>query len=294
MTSRTPAHSEIRRLLPHLSELREGYGSAYERYAVGRLMETLVTELGVRTLIEWPANGVLGVPGLKSLPIACSGVSVTLLNPSAALLKGALEIWSAAGAPDPSTVVADPEDPGAVGGATFDLVWSFCAFEHARDPAELARAMVGAARGHVLVFVQNAWMPGVHVHRLHHRASAKPWDHGSVDIMRAEVVAEHLRRAGAEIVRLGGCDLPPWPDIDVRLPRPARIEASLKGGARPYGPGDPVLSPADAASIFRKPARLSTPMKWLAEWHDAVEARLPSAWLRWLAHHPYVLAKRIQ
>jgi SAM-dependent methyltransferase len=285
---------ETERLLPHLAALEEGYGSAYERYAVGKLMEQLATRLGIRTVAEWPANGVLGVPGLKSLPLAFAGQTVTLLNPSEGLLEGALEVWRAANAPVPRVIVGDPEDERAAEVSSFDLVWSFCAFEHARDPDRLARAMVRVAKGHVLVFVQNAWMPGVHLHRFHHRLGRKPWDHGAISAMRAEVVAERLRRAGADIEAIGGCDLPPWPDLDVRLPRFGAVETTLSGGPRPYGPSDPVLSPARAAGVFGRPARLNRFMRSLVAWHDHVEMRLPRGILRWIAHHPYVLARKVR
>lgn len=283
--------SPTEQLLPRFARLHEGLGSAYERYAVGKLTERLVRELGVRTVAEWPANGVLGVPGLKSLPLALLGCDVTLLSPSAALLDGARRVWRAAGA-EPSLVVGSPEDDRAVRGGSFDLVWSFCAFEHARDPAALARAMVRAASGHVLVFVQNAWMPGVHLHRLHHAAERRAWDHGSLGSMRAESVAERLRAEGADIVALGGCDLPPWPDINVRLPRRKPTNVRLRGGERPYGPGDAVLTPDDAAAVMSDDATLSPVMRALAQWHDEVELRLPAGVLRFIAHHPYVLAKR--
>jgi SAM-dependent methyltransferase len=234
------------------------------------------------------------VPGLKSLPLGLAGRHVTLLSPSPALLEGAREIWRRAGATDPTCVVADPEDPGAAEEDSFDLVWSFCAFEHARDPERLAAAMVRASRRYVLVFVQNAWMPGVHVHRAHHWITSKPWDHGKVRLMSASAVASHLQRAGGRVLALGGCDLPPWPDIDVRLPRPRRRARLAPNAARPYGPGDPILSPDDAARVFATPARLSLPMQWLVRWHDRVEASLPRGLLRLLAHHPYVLAERVR
>ncbi|HVU05834.1 MAG TPA: methyltransferase domain-containing protein [Polyangiaceae bacterium] len=285
--------SQTRRLLPALSSLKEGYGSAYERYAVGVLLELLCTRLGVRTLAEWPANGVLGVPGLKSLPVAFLGVEVTLLSPSRALLDGATSAWRAVGAEPAMLLVGSPEDPHAAAAGAFDLVWSFCAFEHAKSPSRLAEAMCRVSRGHVLVFVQNAKMPGVHLHRMQHERAGEPWDHGALTSMHAEFVADRLEAAGARVVELGGCDLPPWPDLDVRLPRPfEERRAPSPPGARPYGPSDPALSPAEAASVLgstRGP--LSPAMQVLAAWHDLVEASLPRAFLRLAAHHPYVLAR---
>jgi len=282
--------SPTARLLPMLASLQEGLGSAYERYAVGRFLETVVGDLGARSVAEWPANGVLGVPGLKSLPLALLGCEVTLLSPSEALLRGAETMWRAAGV-EPKIVVGSPEDEGVAAPRTFDLVWSFCAFEHANDPNALARAMVRAARGRVLVFVQNAWMPGVHLHRLQHALDRRPWDHGRVGSMRAEFVAERLRAAGASIVAMGGCDLPPWPDINVRLPRRERPDARRTVSERPYGPRDPALSPTDAARILAGPAALSPTMRALVAWHGSVERALAPGVLRYIAHHPYVLAK---
>jgi hypothetical protein len=285
--------SPTRRLLPHLAALHEGLGSAYERYAVGQLMERLVGQLGITTVAEWPANGVLGVPGLKSLPLALLGCRVTLLSPSRELLEGARGVWRAASAAEPVLVVGSPEDAAVTPPDSFDLVWSFCAFEHAREPDALARAMVRASRAYVLVFVQNAWMPGVHLHRLRHAVDRRAWDHGELRAMRAEAVARHLAAAGGQIITLGGCDLPPWPDLNVKLPRPAPRGVELRGGSRPYGPGDPVLSPADAARVFARDARLSAVMRVLAAWHDRVELAVPKRMLRWVAHHPYVLAKKL-
>jgi len=284
--------SPTRRLLPRLASLQEGLGSAYERYAVGLLTERIVRELGVRSVAEWPANGVLGVPGLKSLPLALAGCDVTLLSPSRALLDGALLVWQAAGAPAPELVVASPEDARAVAPDSFDFVWSFCAFEHARDTRALAQAMVRATRAHVLVFVQNAWMPGVHLHRLEHVLRRRAWDHGKPSRMRAEAVARELSAAGAEPVAVGGCDLPPWPDINVKLPRFGSRKIAMRDAERPYGPSDGVLSPQHAAHVMSGDAPLSLPVRALAAWHDHVEHALPARLMRWLAHHPYVLAKK--
>jgi hypothetical protein len=284
--------SPTRRLLPQFAALHEGLGSAYERYAVGRLTERLVRRIGARSVAEWPANGVLGVPGLKSIPLAFAGCDVTLVNPSRELLDGTCQVWRAAGLAAPRCLAIDPESEEPAAAGQFDLVWSFCAFEHARDPDALARAMVRASRGFVLVFVQNAWMPGVHLHAFQHRLDGRKWDHGAIGAMRAGFVAKRLVAQGAEIVELGGCDLPPWPDINVKLPRRAAPEIELCSGARPYGPGDPVLTASEAARVFASERELPTPIALLALWHDRVECALPRWILRIIAHHPYVLARK--
>jgi hypothetical protein len=274
-----------------LSALGEGLGSAYERYALNRFLERLIHERSVKTVAEWPANGVLGVPGLKSLVARALGCEVTLLHPSADFLDDVESIWRAAGLPPAQRLLAQPDDLVLPPKRAFDLVWSFCAIEHTRDPVATARAMLRASRGCVLVFVQNRAAPGVHLHRLQHLADGKPWDHGRVADMSAGALAATFREAGGRVVRTGGCDLPPWPDINVRLPRPARFNADLAPAQRLYGPGDPVMTAAAAARAFteRQPDRLL--IRALMAWHDALERRIPQRLLKWMAHHPYVLAE---
>src|SRR6185295_14053879 len=97
---------------------------------------------------------------------------------------------------------------------------------------------------------------------------------------------------GAEVVELGGCDLPPWPDINVKLPRPEPRGVSKREGPRPYGPGDAVLTPADAAKVLASTTALSPAVRALTAWHDRIERLLPQRVLRFIAHHPYVLAKK--
>jgi SAM-dependent methyltransferase len=281
-----------RALQPRLAALREGLGSAYERYALNARLEKLIARHAIRTIAEWPANGVLGVPGLKSLAAQRLGCAVTLLHPSAPFLDDVATLWRAAGEAEPARLIAAPEDEEACAPRSFDLVWSFCALEHCDDPARTIRAMLRASRGLVLVYVQNAWAPGVHLHRLEHALSARPWDHGRIGEMRAERVAEHVRAAGGRVVEIGGCDLPPWPDLNVRLPRPwQREDGKLVPRPRRYGPGDPVMTREAVVEVFGSRPKLDATMRALMRWHDAVETRLSSTMLRVLAHHPFVLAR---
>lgn len=279
-------------LQPQLAALREGHGSAYERYAINSFLERLIARYGIRSVAEWPANGVLGVPGLKCLGARKLGCEVTLLHPSAAVLDDFDVLWRAAGEAPPHRIVAAPEDAQACAPGSFDLVWSFCALEHVDDPRATIAAMLRASRGHLLVFVQNAWAPGVHLHRLEHALSRQRWDHGRLDEMRAERVAAHVRGCGGDVIELGGVDLPPWPDLNVRLPRPfSRDDGSLAPRARRYGPGDAVMTTDAVARAFARAPSLAASTRALMRWHDLVERRLPTSVLRFLAHHPYVLAR---
>jgi hypothetical protein len=286
--------SQTARLMPCFAGLHEGFGTAYERYAIGKFLERTAARLGARRIAEWPANGVLGVPGIKSLALALSGCEVTLLHPSADFLGDVEGVWKAAAAPRPGLLVARPDDENASPANHFDLVWSFCALEHVEHPTAVTRAMLRAARGHVLIFVQNRWAPGVHLHRIQHWATRKPWDHGRISEMSAGALCEHVERAGGEIVEVGGCDLPPWPDLNVRLPRrsPPEDAGLAEPAERRYGPGDPIMTMEAVARAFQAPKAPSLALRGLLRWYDSAETRVPRQTLRWLAHHPYVLAKK--
>ncbi|MGZ3449960.1 MAG: hypothetical protein ACXVEF_10210 [Polyangiales bacterium] len=277
-----------RSLAPQLSALAEGLGSAYERYAINRFLGDLADAHALRTVAEWPANGVLGVPGIKSLALHAKGCEVTLLHPDRGFHDDVASIWRAAGFPEPAALVAEPEDVAA--DRAFDLVWSFCALEHTRDPLATVRAMLRASRKFVLIFVQNVFAPGVHLHRLEHRLERKPWDHGRLADMSAGAVAEYVRAASGTVIETGGCDLPPWPDLNVRLPRPWERDDARQPVVRRYGPGDPILTTAAVRDVFASSPRLSRTMRALFGWHDAIEVRIPRRVLRAIAHHPYVLA----
>jgi hypothetical protein len=278
-------------LAPALSALAEGLGSAYERYAINRFLERLVRANGLRTIAEWPANGVLGVPGIKSLAAHRLGCEVTLLHPDREFHDDVSSIWQSAGAPSPGRLIAEPDDDRTTPARAFDLVWSFCALEHTADPRAVVRAMLRASRGWILVFVQNALAPGVHLHRLEHVVQRRAWDHGRLTDMRAAAVADYITSERGNVVETGGCDLPPWPDLNVRLPRPWERDDDRMSRPRRYGPGDPVLKIEAVRRVFREQPALSSTMRWLLRWHDTVEAHLPRSLLQLAAHHPYVLAR---
>jgi hypothetical protein len=52
------------------------------------------------------------------------------------------------------------------------------------------------------------------------------------------------------------------------------------------------MTAAAVADVMAAPPTLGGTMRALLGWHDLVEARLSRGLLRWIAHHPYVLARR--
>jgi len=270
--------------------LREGKGTAYERYALDRFLESLIERLEPARALEMPANGVMGIPGIKSLILAARGVDVTLAVPLEAVRVEVEELWRAIGLK--ATIQTESYTSSSFPPRTFDLVWNFCVYEHVPSTEALLREMVRVSRRYVLVLTQNKYNPGIPLHRLFHRLRREPWDHGELSHVAPHVVVRAMRAAGARIVETGGLDLPPWPDINMQLRPPASAERES------YDPPYAELRPG----VIRRPLqetidhiRALTPHygfwpRFYRAWHR-LERVVPRQLLRFTAHHPYVLAE---
>jgi len=74
-------------------DLDEGIGTVYERVVIDDYFRDLQQRLNIRTILENPADGVTGVPGMNSLEFARNGATVALSNPSNKMLDGARAVW---------------------------------------------------------------------------------------------------------------------------------------------------------------------------------------------------------
>jgi SAM-dependent methyltransferase len=269
-------------------DLDEGIGTVYERRLIDRYLRRLHTQYGLERILETPADGVTGVPGINSLEFARYGAHVTLANPVQAMLDKAAEVWVRQGLRDRADFKhaecdALPFDDGA-----FDLVWNFCMFERFDPPDTVVREMARVSRGYVMVMNQNYRNWGTPVHKLYHRLADLEWDHGYLPLMSLEAVSDCFRREGLEVVETGTIDSPPWMDTwDMPL------RGALKGWlgkvglrwewkTRPNGHGR--AAPAGAG-----PGGAQATALRLFEW---VEENLPAWFARSQTHHYYVLGKK--
>ena len=270
--------------------LNEGKGTAYERYALDRFLERLIPRLELARVLEMPANGVMGVPGIKSLALAARGVDVTLGVPLEAVRVEVEQLWDAIGLR--ATIRTEPYTRSSFADGAFDLVWNFCVYEHVPDVDALLREMARVSRRYVLVVTQNPYNPGIPVHRLYHRLRNEPWDHGELGHVAPHQVVRAIEATGARIVETGGLDLPPWPDINMQLTPP--VEAGPERYDAPYAELRPGVIRQSTQAIIEKIRALSPHQgfwpRFYRAWHR-LEQVLPRQLLRFTAHHPYVIAE---
>lgn len=268
-----------------------GLGTTYERIAVADLVERLARRYPIGTVLEGPVDGITGIRGLNSIPLAQQGASVELVlgDPDEAALAG--RVWDALGLSDRVTVRHSPDGRLDVAGRSFDLVWNFNALPQVEDPDGLVSEMCRASASLVLIFTSNTLNYGFGVHRLHHVAAKEPWSHGEIAMMNPRRIARMLEREGFRVIDRLLVDTPWWPDIDSPIEEVAAtflpfLRRRLSGGTRRL---DHYTWTADDLPYFEPEARASLERE--IGRHFVIERR-PFPLKVLFAHHRGVLAVR--
>jgi SAM-dependent methyltransferase len=261
-------------------DLDEGIGTAYERVVIDDYFRKLQAERGIQTVLESPADGVTGVPGINSLEFARNGGEVWLANPSQGMLDSARHVWEQHGLVDcvhftRCKVDEIPFDDGA-----FDLVWNYCMFERFRNPASLVAEMKRVSRRYVMIMIQNFHNLGTPIHKVYHAVCNLEWDHGHNRQMTLSAIREGVCDQGLRVENEGAIDIPPWMDTwDMPL------RGVLKRLLAAFGQEWDWRTETRQTS---RDGRNSRTVNFLR----SVEMNLPEWFRRFQAHHLYVLARK--
>ncbi len=189
----------------------EGLGIAYERVSAVAALSRALPLNGTRTVLEAPADGLMGVPGMNSVYFSRDGAQVTVHSPCSALLAYARGFWDRLGLSDSVSFVCGdgtlpfPDD-------SFDLVWNYCTLEHLDDVPRFVEEMARVSRRHVCAVIQNAYNYGYPIHRFYHLWRREPWDHGRARWMTLRGLTRVFRRRGLKVTARGCFDVVPWFD----------------------------------------------------------------------------------
>ena len=283
-------------LQSHFLFLDEGKGTAYERYALNKFLSNLINRLNIKSVLELPANGIMGYPGLKSLIFAKYGCDVTLVNPSEKATEEIKQLWNSFGL-KATFVVGDYFNTG-LSSNSYDLVWNFCIFEHINDPDRLIREMYRLARKYILIETQNIFNIGIPIHHLYHKILGEVWDHGEIKKMDIYKMVKLLKQNDLTVFEIGGTDLPPWPDINMKISEKLNEKMNFTGYEDEFIKYRPSVWLKDANQIAKKlkmyEFRTKFPlwMNILKIWHILLEIPAPRFLKVFFSHHPYVIAKK--
>lgn len=159
-----------------------GFGTEYEKWLLEGIVGELQVRYGFRTAVDYPCNLLLG---------------------------DSRDVFRKAGV-DCSRRTAPETNAG------YDLVFSFCEFEQARDPMEFLQTLDAFGSRFVLIVTQNWRNPGVPLHRLYHVLARTPWDHGHLSRASDRAVLGAVQKGGFRWRLLERrCFDTPWFVLDV-------------------------------------------------------------------------------
>jgi SAM-dependent methyltransferase len=261
-------------------DLDEGIGTVYERVVIDDYFRRLQAQRDIRSVLESPADGVTGVPGINSLEFARNGADVWLANPSQSMLDGARRIWEQQRLTDRVHYARCDSDATDFDDDMFDLVWNYCMFERFSDPAPLVAEMKRVARRYVLVMTQNVYNFGTVFHTAYHTMCNQQWDHGVGSQMTLGAIRRALLEQGMRIEEEGTVDIPPWLDTwDMPLRGELKRLLSMVGKKWEWKIETQALS-----SHHQLPRMVG--------FVRDIENNLPEWFRKFQAHHLYILASK--
>ncbi len=263
-----------------------GLGTTFERFAIYQWLEDVVSRYPIQTALEGPGDGVAGIPGIHSIPLAQQGCNVTIALENTEALAQARQVWKAQGCR--GNFVRVRGTPLPFPAHCFDLVWNFNRLPFLDAPA-LAAELVRLSRRYVALIVPNRRNYGFPARRLYHKRTDQPWVYGNTKVMHPRTVREILKSLGMQILETRWLDVPWWPDIidpiawlRAMIPGAGRVLSNdqQNGDGYRWEPNDlPYFDPAAYADVHRRMHRLG----WM-------ERRLPQLLQTPFAHHFAVLA----
>ena len=188
-----------------------GLGTAYERFAIYRLMEKWFGSRNIRTACEGPLDGMAGIPGLHLLGLARHGVKVTVFARSEEVAECVRAVYRLVAADQnlETRVLADQEIPHG----KYDLLVSYNALPVASDWERHLEQLANVKAGLLMVALTNPASYGVQLRKVQRwarrEAQRELFDHVAT---HEDVIEPALKRVGT-ILDHAYLDCPWWPDF---------------------------------------------------------------------------------
>ncbi|MFH0818721.1 MAG: class I SAM-dependent methyltransferase [Patescibacteria group bacterium] len=269
---------------PDPKEPDEGIGTVYERIVIDEYFRLIQDKYQIKTVLENPADGVTGVPGINSLEFARHRqAKVTLCNPSQLMIDGAKVVWEKEKLMHLVEFIKCEIDKLPFADNTFDLAWNYCMFERFADPNVIVNELKRVSNKYVMVMTQNRHNLGTLVHWAYHKYHKLEWDHGSAKQMTFKAILKSFKENDLEVLETGTIDTPPWLDT-WDMPLRGELKSLLgKIGMKWEWKND---------GQETAPTEKSSKKSGLIKFSVWIEKNLPNWFARSQTHHYYVLARK--
>lgn len=202
----------LERNLPSMAPtFDEGIGIASERYFIADMEKRFAKKYHIKSVLEAPSDGLMGIPGMNSVYFAREGIDITLSSPSEKLITNAKKFWKKLDLSKKIKFVIDSDYKYPFKKNSFDLVWNYCIFERF-DEDFLLPKMIDISKKWVLIVTQNRFNWGYPIHKNYHKKLGMKWDHGYPKLMDMRYLTKLFNKYNLEIVEKGCIDVPPWLD----------------------------------------------------------------------------------
>jgi hypothetical protein len=176
-------------------EADRGLGTTFERFAIYNWLESVADRYTLHVVLEGPGDGVAGIPGIHSIPLARRGCEVTVALASPAEADLARRVWVTQGCLAQGDFVCVRGFPLPFPSRRFDLVWNFNRLPFL-DPRPLVGEMARLSRRYVALVVPNRRNYGFPARRLYHRRTRLSWPYGNTAVMDPGTACGLLEEAG--------------------------------------------------------------------------------------------------
>lgn len=200
-------------------KLNEGLGGAHERIAYSNNIIRIAKARGCKTILEYDASYIAGIPGFNSCRLAQAGFDVTVAV-NERDYKDAIHAWELTGLLKSNVHIIKDDGTLRLPSKSYDFVWNHLAFEHYPQPEVLLSEMERLSSDVVMNLTLAPYNFGFISHWMNHKIQHKHWDHGIIPQTTIGAMKKAHKENRLNFLESGACDVPPWLDT---------VDAQIKG-----------------------------------------------------------------
>ncbi|MCK9328702.1 MAG: class I SAM-dependent methyltransferase [Candidatus Cloacimonetes bacterium] len=195
----------------------EGLGSTYERFIINDILDRVVKDYDIKSVLEVPSFGFTGLSGINSLWLSLNGMQVNVVDSDKERLNLVSEVWNKVESKLHNKMLAvdftylENFDKLPFDDNSFDMIWNFSAMWFVQDLELFLSQLANVSKKIILIMVPNRTGLGY----LHQKYTGKK-DLSKYLIennIKSSVFIPILKKYGWNLIEDNYLDCPLWPDI---------------------------------------------------------------------------------